>query len=399
MLTRYRAWAPAAALVGVLVLFAAGDARAAFATGDLEGAWLYFGFSQEIDQNRPGWTRGRFTADASGDISEGQERDSTGAIRTMVDGELSIDSDGYVSGTFEFESASPGSFSDFKMASAKTMLVGLTADDNSRAIVVVFKAGGSFADADVEGLWHFHSYWDDMESNHPGWTRGHYVVDAGGAITGGEQTSSDGVFATISGGGVAIDAEGYVSGVLEYEGGGSGAFSAVKMDRGKEVMAGAQSTDGGSPFVTVVVKGGGSFATADLEGTWTLHDFRDDLPANDPRWTRGPVDVDAAGTITGGSVVEDNGDSVEITGGSMSADEDGFVSGTVEVAGGGSSTFAGYKMDPGHQLTVGVESQPGTEPSITILVPEPRSWLLRLAGVGCVFICRVARSRTAVPRR
>jgi hypothetical protein len=80
-------------------------------------------------------------------------------------------------------------------------------------------------------------------------------------------------------------------------------FSDLKMDSGKNVIAGVQSDDEGDPVMIVAIKGGGSFAIADHEGTWPLRDFGDEWPDNNPHWTSGEIDVDASGAVTGGSAV------------------------------------------------------------------------------------------------
>ena len=397
MIVRHGARVWVAALAGATLLLSAADARAAFTIRDVEGIWLYCAFSDDTDDNGPGWSRGRFIADAGGSVTGGEQVDSGGGARIITGGSLSIDADGFVSGTVEFVGGGSFSLTDFKMDPGKTMLVGLTSEGTSRVIVLVVKAGGSFEDGDREGLWYYHTYWDNVSENDPGWTRGHFVVDDAGEITGGEQTNNEGEDATVLGGSIEIDEEGVVSGSMQIQKDGEDeeqliGFSDMKMDSGKNVIGGVRSDESGDPVIIVVVKGGGSFATEDLEGTWTLREFGDEWPDNNPHWTSGRIDVDASGTVTGDSVEGDDEGSGEIDGISLSIDEEGFVSGSIRIVGDGTSSFTDFKMDPEGRLIVGVDSELGDDPSLTVLVPEPRQWMLQLIGIGCVLVPAILRN-------
>ena len=60
------------------------------------------------------------------------------------------------------------------------------------------------------------------------------------------------------------------------------------------------------------------FSTDDLGGSWYVYSFWDSPFGNYPGWSRGTLDVNSNGMVTGGSLVDSNGGSMTVTGGSFS---------------------------------------------------------------------------------
>jgi hypothetical protein len=111
-------------------------------------------------------------------------------------------------------------------------------------------------------------------------------------------------------------------------------ISQGKLDSSKNVLTlVAPDTDGARIFGNGI-KEGGSFATADLAGTWHNFTYADHPSFNDPTWVRGTVTVSASGTVTGGSLTDDAGMTVAVTGGNLSLNSSGVMTGSLTLAGG-----------------------------------------------------------------
>ena len=73
-----------------------------------------------------------------------------------------------------------------------------------------------------------------------------------------------------------------------------------------------------------------AFSTNDLAGTWYFQAQWDSPLENDPGWDSGTMNINTAGTVTGGSFVDASGEAGSITGGSFTIDATtGVVSGSV----------------------------------------------------------------------
>jgi len=96
---------------------------------------------------------------------------------------------------------------------------------------------------------------------------------------------------------------------------------------------------------------GVTFSIADLDGTWNFHEFSDapSPSANDPLTSRGTITIDSSGAVTGGSFVDSDGVSGTITGGSLSIDSNGVITGTI-TGPGFNSTISNGKLDSGKTI-------------------------------------------------
>jgi hypothetical protein len=222
---------------------------------------------------------------------------------------------------------------------------------------------------------------DKLGSNDPSWTRGWFDVNLNGVVTGGARESSDGSSGSITDGSLSIDGGGLVDGWLEFGGVETNSFSDFKLDPGKTVIAGVDSDDtSGDPAIVVVIKGGGSFVTADLEGRWRVHSYSDNAfpQSSHPSPFSADLIVDATGAVTGGPA---------FTGGSFSIDSDGFMDGWVEIAGVEINSTSDVKMDPGKTVLVGADiNDTEGDPGISVSVPEPEGVLLQLAGLASLLM-------------
>jgi len=129
------------------------------------------------------------------------------------------------------------------------------------------------------------------------------------------------------------------------------------------------------------------FSTVDLAGTGHIFDFFDHPSFNDPGWNRGTVTINSSGTVTGGTLVDSDGFSAAVTGGSVSLDSSGLFFGVITASGITSTISQGQgKMDAGKTIAsfVGIDSQgfrftgnaikaETPSPLMTAVVPSSRS--------------------------
>ena len=231
--------------------------------------------------------------------------------------------------------------------------------------------GGSlFSPNDLAGTWHYYSFSDNPTANDPGWTRATVTIDGRGNITGGSLVESDGTSATITGGSLSIDSAGVITGSETHSSGVppnvttiTSTFSQLKMDARKTVATGVGTDSDNFRFLGIAIKDGGTFASSDLAGTWHYYSFSDKPApaANDPGWTRATVTVDGNGNITGGSLVESDKTSATITGGTLSINSAGVITGSETHSSGVppnvttvTSMFSQLKMDAGKNVVAGV---------------------------------------------
>ncbi len=70
----------------------------------------------------------------------------------------------------------------------------------------------TFTLGDLAGTWYFQVFADSPSTNAPYWVLRDHNVDASGAVTGGTAINDHGVTKTLTGGTLAIDADGQVAG-------------------------------------------------------------------------------------------------------------------------------------------------------------------------------------------
>ena len=220
------------------------------------------------------------------------------------------------------------------------------------------KSGGSFATADLQGTWHFY-FLDFDETDFMLWGYGTIDVDLLGNVTGGGYTLSDGSVASFTGGSLSLDGTGKVSGTLTANG-VTMTIQDGKMDQGKTEVAFVDNNNCSYPRdFGYLIKSGGSFATADLQGTWHLYFVNFDGLDN-ILWGYGTIDVNLVGTVTGGGYTLSDGNGGNFTG-SLSLDGNGKVSGTL-TANGVTMTIQDGKMDQGKTEAAFVDVNNGSYP-------------------------------------
>ena len=122
-------------------------------------------------------------------------------------------------------------------------------------------------------------------------------------------------------------------------------FSHGKMDKGKNLISFVGTDNQGYRFKGSAIKAGGTFATADVAGTWHFHSFLGDPGADTASWTRGTIITNSSGTITGGSFRNDLNTIVNVNGGSISINSSGVFTGTINFSSGLVVTLSQAKLD------------------------------------------------------
>ena len=87
-----------------------------------------------------------------------------------------------------------------------------------------------------------------------------------------------------------------------------------------------------------------NFNISDLEGTWYAY-ILETNPAVGTYWIYGSFTIDSSGNITGGTYNTPDGTTVAVTGGQVSLDNNGIMTGTLTAEGGLTGFFPNGKMD------------------------------------------------------
>jgi hypothetical protein len=339
-----------------------GDVGPTLPLADLEGTWYFHIFADQLTDsgwsgrgNSPDWAYGTMILDSIGAVTGGSIIYGSGLTYELNGGSFTIDSAGQTAGTFTGLSLPHG-----KLDAGKTILSMVCSDSSDhRGLFVASKGGGTFTQQDLAGTWHYEVYFDNRSTNAPMWAYGTMVVDAGGTVTSGTATNSDGYTDTLVGGSLTINSAGLVSGTVQQENGIVQSFPHGKLDQGKTFLAMENSSENSSTVfrgLFVASKGGGTFTQQDLAGTWHYEVYFDNPTTNAPMWAYGTMVVDAGGTVTSGTATRSDEYIDTLVGGSLTINSAGLVSGTVLQANGTVQSFPQGKLDAGKNFLAMVNS-------------------------------------------
>jgi len=105
----------------------------------------------------------------------------------------------------------------------------------------------------------------------------------------------------------------------------------------------------GLVFIGIVFAGALGFAqdfqTSDLEGTWQLYMFETDPVAGSSYYAYGSFTADEAGNVTAGTYIPPVGPPINVAGGTLSLDDDGILSGSIDAEGGIKINFPSGKLN------------------------------------------------------
>jgi hypothetical protein len=204
-----------------------------------------------------------------------------------------------------------------------------------------------FSTSDLEGSWYFYS--TEVDSSVPAvyWLMGNVEVDAAGNMAG-VYTAPDGSSVALTSGQMTVARDGTIKGSYSAETGLTGTVVDGKLDRSKTfgnvVMIGSD----GTMDLATMIKGGGTFAPADIQGQWYSYATIIDTVSGGVFWMYGTIDVDSSGNVTG-SYLAANGMTATVTEGSFLLDDSGVIDGSMTLSIGERSLTPPIqgKLDPG----------------------------------------------------
>ena len=199
-----------------------------------------------------------------------------------------------------------------------------------------------FQTSDLEGTWYMYMFETDPVAGSSYYAHGTFTVDESGNVTEGTYIPPGAPAINVTGGTVSLDSDGIFSGAIDAEGGIKVTFASGKLGADKNIMTYVANATTGAMDFGVAIKGEGSFSTSDLEGTWYVY-LMESNPVAGSYWLYGSFTVDDSGNVTGGTYNAPDGTAVNVTGGSVSLDSSGVMSGTVD-ADGLKGTFPSGKM-------------------------------------------------------
>jgi hypothetical protein len=207
-----------------------------------------------------------------------------------------------------------------------------------------------FSQSDLTGTWHSTVRMDTplADENDPSFKFGTVTLDAAGAVTAGSQTDHTGATFSHTGGAFTVSSSGIVAGSITHAL-TTDPFTDHQLDETASIMIGADTDPDGRVAIEMAVKAGGTFSTADLEGTWWLKSHWD-LPApsfNDPGWDELQITLDSLGFVTFVGGTASNGSGPDLVGVQLVIDAAGIVSIP-------SFPTTKFKMAPNKDVMIGV---------------------------------------------
>jgi uncharacterized repeat protein (TIGR01451 family) len=328
-----------------------------FIPSDLAGTWYVqaFGDSHSPSANNPRWRSCTMIVNMVGVLTGGACDHDPGSGAMITGGALASDSVGQVSGSLTLSNGTTVSFQHGKLDASKTLLTLVSSSSDFREIFVASKGGGTFAPSDLAGTWYIQGFGDSLLGNHPSWSWGTVIVNPAGVVTGGTLASFWDVTAlAITGGALASEGVGQVSGSLALSNGTTVSFQHGKLDASKTLLT-LVSSAADFRELFVASKGGGTFAPSDLAGTWYIQALEDNPFLNSPGWSSGTMIVDSWGNLIGGNVINDHAEITTFTG-SFTIQTSGEVSGLMTTSNGGGVMFPHGKLDASKGLLTLVRS-------------------------------------------
>lgn len=185
------------------------------------------------------------------------------------------------------------------LSSDKNLWVGTTKRDNLYTLIFDQKvvSGTTYSSADFQGTWQTH--YIVAGGDWTGWVHAVSVVDNTGNCISNTLVKSDGESGVSSGGITSISSAGIttIDGMATYHG---------FMSADKKLMVNNMTDGGGGGGLSIVQKvvAGTNYSTADLVGTWQLHD----IIVGSENWTEhGIMTIDANGNGIISNMVRDDG--------------------------------------------------------------------------------------------
>lgn len=203
----------------------------------------------------------------------------------------------------------------------------------------------TFQTSDFSGNWYAYSI--EVDPTPPGrvyWLWGNTNVNESGDVSG-TFYGPDGSGVALSGGQIALDYKGVVSGYFTA-GGSTTQIVNGKMDPSKTKGTGVTIGSDGTMDLLTFIKGGGTFISSDIQGNWYQYVITIDATNGNVYWAYGLLSVDGSGKATGDFTGPD-GTIVSVSG-SIGLNPDGILSGSATLLEDGNSsplTIVNGKLD------------------------------------------------------
>ena len=212
-----------------------------------------------------------------------------------------------------------------------------------------------FSNSDLEGNWYVYSIEVDPTMPAVYWIRGNVDMDASGNLTG-TYYGPDDSSVTVSEAQITLDHKGIMSGFFKTEG-STATVVHGKMDQSKTFGASVLFATDGTMDLLNFIKGGGTFASSDIQGSWYAYQLIIDPTTGAVFWVYGTYDVDASGTITG-SLTAPDGSTVTADSGTLLLDSAGIITGNLALSTGQTPVIVHGKLDQGKTRGVVVSIVP-----------------------------------------
>ncbi len=315
-----------------------------YSDADVSGTWNLEGM----------WVSGSISFDGNGTITGGSYVEEDGESLSFTEGSYSVNSDGTVTATVHNSNNATFELAGAFNASGDVLPITVTdypQDDMSLAILT--KPTGTYSDADVSGTWNLEGMW----------VSGSISFDGNGTITGGSYVEEDGESLSFTEGSYSVNSDGTVTATVHNSNNATfelaGAFNAS----GDVLPITVTDYPQDDMSLAILTKPTGTYSDADVSGTWNLEGM----------WVSGSISFDGNGTITGGSYVEEDGESLSFTEGSYSVNSDGTVTATVHNSNNATFELAGAFNASGDVLPMTRTDYPQDDMSLTVLT-KPTGW-------------------------
>ncbi len=316
-----------------------------FDISDLQGTW-YMYISETYQEVGTYWGFGTIEVDNAGKVTSGVLNTPDGSVQTYTGGQLSLTDDGKVKGTLILRDDFTITIQDGKLDQSKTVgSIVATSVSGGVDFGILVKGGGSFSTGDLQGKWHGYFTETNLISGDTYWFHGTLDADDSGKIIGGDYTASGGATGTYTGGQLALDENGILTGMLTSSDGTEIMVQNGKMLPAKTMGSFVSLSSDTTLDTGVLIKDGGSFSTADLQGTWNGYFWETNTKSGEEYWFYGTLEVDDSGNVTRGDYTSSGGATGTYSGGQLSLDENGMLTGTIAAEEGVTITVQNGKMD------------------------------------------------------
>jgi hypothetical protein len=232
-------------------------AGGSFETGNLAGTWYGHYLEINYDSGDVYWVYATLNINSSGGVTGGSLTGPLGPISTFNGGTLTLNGNGILGGTVTTAAGNSVTFSHGKMDQGKTIVGFVDTTSNYEMDVGVFiKDVGSFATSDLQGTWHGYFTEIDTVSELGYWIYATLDIDSSGTVTGGTYTYPGSSGGTFTGGSLALNSSGKLTGNMTTSDGSTITIQDAKMDQRKTIIGFTDTTSQNKWDVGMFIKAG-----------------------------------------------------------------------------------------------------------------------------------------------